>query len=205
MVDVDERTQAPTRASVWSEAADAFARWRQGDAAALDDLVRVLTPVLWHVVRAYGLEREQAEDVVQTTWLKLVRGADSVHDGQAIGGWLTTTARREAWRQSAARAKAPTPVADEIVFDRVPPGPSAESEAVARDEQARLWEGVGQLNERCQRLLRVIAFSPRPNYTALADELGMPIGSIGPTRGRCLDKLRALLTEPIEGGSRVSA
>ena len=205
MVDVDGRSPAPAGGTVWFESGAAFVRWREGDAAALDVLVRLLSPVLWHVVRAYGLEREQAEDVVQTTWLKLVRGADSVHDGQAIGAWLTTTARREAWRQTSARAKAPTPVADEVVFDRVPPGPSAESEAVARDEQARLWEGVGQLSERCQRLLRVIAFSPRPNYTALADELGMPVGSIGPTRGRCLDKLRALLAEPIEGGSRVSA
>jgi hypothetical protein len=51
--------------------------------------------------------------------------------------------------------------------------------------------------------LRIVAFSPRPNYTDLSDELGMPVGSIGPTRGRCLDKLRTLLTEPIKGATRV--
>ena len=87
-------------ASVWDAAGTSFARWRSGDPAALDDLVKVMSPILWHVVRATGLGREQSEDVVQTAWLALVRNAQSVGDPQAVARWLCTTARREAWRVS---------------------------------------------------------------------------------------------------------
>jgi DNA-directed RNA polymerase specialized sigma24 family protein len=64
------------------------------------------------------------------------------------------------------------------------------------DESRRLWSAVETLNERCQRLLRVVAFEDRPDYARLAQDLSMPIGSIGPTRNRCLAKLRALLDAP---------
>ena len=83
---------------VWAEATDGFNRWVAGDPAGLDDLVAVMTPVLWHVVRSYRLAEAQAEDVIQTTWLALVRRRAAILDATAIGGWLTTTARREAWR-----------------------------------------------------------------------------------------------------------
>jgi DNA-directed RNA polymerase specialized sigma24 family protein len=79
--------------------------------------------------------------------------------------------------------------------------PSAESAAVEADECSRLWDAVAALDERCQRLLRVVAFLPRPDYAALSTDLDMPVGSIGPTRGRCLAKLRASLGEAfVEGG-----
>jgi len=83
---------------LWSEAAVQFAKWRAGDPRGLDDLVELMTPVLWHVVRAYRISPELAEDVIQSTWLALVRRRDSIEDEQAVGGWLTTTARRAAWR-----------------------------------------------------------------------------------------------------------
>ena len=85
----------PTR---WEHAADLFVRWRDGDSRAMDELVRLMTPVLWHVVRAYGLDQALAQDVVQTTWLTLVRRHESILDPQAVSGWLTMCARREAWR-----------------------------------------------------------------------------------------------------------
>src|ERR1700755_3655992 len=97
----------PTSSALYDAATDAFRRWRAGDESALDELVRMMSPVLWHVVRATGLDREAAEDVVQNTWLTLVRSADSVRDAQAITRWLCTAARREAWRGSQARP--PTP------------------------------------------------------------------------------------------------
>jgi DNA-directed RNA polymerase specialized sigma24 family protein len=64
---------------------------------------------------------------------------------------------------------------------------------IVADEQHRLWACVSQLSERCQRLLRIVAFEDRPDYAGIARDLSMPIGSIGPTRGRCLDKLKTLL------------
>ena len=176
-------------ASVWDAAGSSFARWRAGDPAALDELVHVMSPILWHVVRATGLDREQSEDVVQTAWLSLVRSAHTVGDPQAVARWLCTTARREAWRVSKNAGRS-TPVDDDSLEWHLPHAPSPESTAVLGDEQARLWESIGRLNERCQRLLRIVAMEPRPDYARIAGELKMPIGSIGPTRGRCLDQLR---------------
>ena len=151
-----------------------------------------MSPILWHVVRATGLDKEQSEDVVQTAWLALVRNAGTVGDTQAVARWLCTTARREAWRISKQGTRS-TPVDDDALEWRMPNQPSPESEVVLNDEQSRLWGSLGQLSERCQRLLRIVAMEPRPDYARIAGELKMPIGSIGPTRGRCLDKLRSEL------------
>ncbi len=177
---------------VWGQAASAFERWTAGDAVALDELVRVMTPVLWHVVRAYRLNTDVAEDVVQTTWLSLVRSRAAIQEPAAVGGWLTTTARREAWRVAKASGRG-IPVEDDELSRRLPDEDSAESEVVRRDGDDRLWDAVERLSERCQALLRIVAFEHRPDYTRIAADLGMPVGSIGPTRGRCLQKLRALI------------
>jgi RNA polymerase sigma factor (sigma-70 family) len=179
---------------VWELASAAFLRWRDGDATGLDDLVGVMTPVLWHVVRAYRLPQETTEDVVQTTWLALVRRRGAIADPAAVGGWLTTTARREAWRMAGASART-TPVADEDLAPRLPEQRSAEQAAVEHDVRDRLWAAVDGLSDRCRRLLRVVAFENRPDYATLATDLDMPVGSIGPTRGRCLAKLRVALAQ----------
>ncbi len=179
----------PTSSALYDAATDAFRRWRTGEDAALDELVRVMSPVLWHVVRATGLDREATEDVVQNTWLTLVRSGDSVRDAQAITRWLCTAARREAWRVSKAATRT-RPVEDDVLAARMPTESSPESEVVTLDDKAVLWAAMTRLPERCQRLLRIVAWEPRPDYSSVADTLGMPIGSIGPTRRRCLDKLR---------------
>lgn len=182
--------RAPERR--WVVAADLFSRWRGGDDVALDELVRTTTPSLWHMARAYGLERHAAEDVVQTTWMALVRHRDQIDDPQTVTAWLTTTARREAWRVSKAATK--LTVTDGSLIDATRAAePSPDQEVQQTLERRHLWAAVRQLSRRCQRLLRVIAFDDRPDYRRLASELEMPIGSVGPTRGRCLDKLRALL------------
>jgi len=179
---------------VWSASARCFGEWIAGDSVALDRLVAVMTPVLWHVVRSYRLAEDVAEDVIQTTWLAMVRRRDAINEPAAIGGWLTTTARREAWRVSRNGNKS-IAVEDEDLSIRLPQQRSAEMAAVELDENRLLWKAVGQLPERCQRLLRIVAFENRPDYSRLATELGMPVGSIGPTRGRCLAKLRVALMQ----------
>src|SRR6476469_7482702 len=179
----------PASSALYDVATDAFRRWRDGDQSALDDLVRVMSPVLWHVVRACGLDQQAAEDVVQNTWLTLVKGADSVRDPQAITRWLCTSARREAWRVSKASTRT-RPVEDEVLDARMPVQTSPEAEVVTKDENSLLWAALGRLPERCQKLLRIVAWEPRPDYSSVAETLDMPIGSIGPTRRRCLEKLR---------------
>jgi len=182
----------PTSSALYDAATDAFRRWRAGEESALDELVRMMSPVLWHVVRATGLDREAAEDVVQNTWLTMVRSGETVRDAQAITRWLCTAARREAWRVSKAATRT-RPVEDEVLDARMPVQTSPESEVVSDDEKAQLWRALARLPERCQKLLRIVAWEPRPDYSSVAEGLDMPIGSIGPTRRRCLDKLRVEL------------
>jgi RNA polymerase sigma factor (sigma-70 family) len=179
---------------VWGRAAAAFERWTGGDAVALDELVGVMTPVLWHVVRAHRLPSDVAEDVLQTTWLALVRSRERIQEPAAVGGWLTTTARREAWRVAKASGRA-LPTEDDELSRRLPDEESAEAAVLQHDGDVQLWEAVDRLPERCRRLLRIVAFEHRPDYTKIAADLGMPVGSIGPTRGRCLGKLRTLIED----------
>ncbi|MDQ4213892.1 sigma-70 family RNA polymerase sigma factor [Microbacterium capsulatum] len=176
----------------WERAAALFLRWRDGEPRAMDELVRLMTPVLWHVARAYGLDRALAEDVVQSTWMTLMRRHASIAEPLAISGWLTTCARREAWRVGRLQRRA-DPTETESLESHLPAGESAERQAQRGTEAWLLWQAVGELNVRCQRLLRIVAFEERPDYARIAQDLAMPIGSIGPTRQRCLGKLRALL------------
>ncbi|MGZ0711844.1 RNA polymerase sigma factor (plasmid) [Coraliomargarita sp. W4R53] len=176
----------------WERAAALFLRWREDEPRAMDELVRLMTPTLWHVARAYGLDHALAQDVVQTTWMTLVRRHDSIHDPHAISGWLTMCARREAWRVGKQHRQADATETDALET-RLPTHDSAETTAAINDESQRLWAAVTRLNERCQRLLRVVAFEERPDYARIAEDLSMPVGSIGPTRQRCLSKLRAAL------------
>ena len=171
-------------------AAAAFDDFRAGIPGGMERLVRLVSPLLWHTARQCGLSTDQAEDSVQQTFLMLVRRADSIADPLAVIRWLTVTLRRQAWRDRAADLRQTGREPTEALF---PAQPSAEAQALLNEEQRRLWVEVEQLSQRCRRLLAVVAFSPRPDYLAVARELQMPVGSIGPTRGRCLDKLRSRL------------
>ncbi len=182
------------------QAAHAFAAYRDGDRRSLDELVALLTPLLWHTVRGQGVDAVAAEDVVQTIWMRLLHSTDSIRDPQTVVKWLLTAARREAWR--VARRSRSDQAHTTALFGQEGEELSAQpaqreelpDELVFRDElQHRLWEHVQELPDRCRELMRVIAFADRPDYALIAESLGMPVGSIGPTRGRCLAKLRQIL------------
>jgi len=175
-----------------SRAATLFVRFRDGNEPAMGELVGLLTPILWHTVRAQRLEREAAEDVVQSTWLALVRNSAAIADPQAVLAWLIVTAKRESWRVAKRDERVePKDFEDDEVVTA--PRDLPEERVLRSDTDSRLWQHVAQLPDRCQALLRVIAFADRPDYAAVAKALGMPVGSIGPTRGRCLAKLRLQL------------
>lgn len=195
MIDVD-----PTQETLASRACELFRAFRAGDTRKIGELVELVTPILWHTARAQRLDREAAEDVVQTTWLTLVRSADSIADPQAVLQWLIVSTRREAWRvvKRADRVELHETVGDGIAaHQRELP----EEMVLRNDTDGRLWQHIASLSDKCQALLRVIAFSDRPDYATVAKALAMPVGSIGPTRGRCLAKLRHQLQQDPKWGA----
>lgn len=182
-------------------AAQAFSLHRSGDSSAMGALVDQLTPLLWHTARAQGADRAMAEDVVQTTWLRLVEHVQDISDPQAILQWLLMTTKREAWnavkrgRRTIPQEPWQEPTGADPTTTTVVGDPALASEDA--ELATAVWEHVARLPERCQQLLRLVAFVDRPDYSAVSEALGIPVGSIGPTRGRCLAKLRlALLSDP---------
>ncbi|GGP35082.1 RNA polymerase sigma factor [Saccharothrix coeruleofusca] len=172
---------------------------RAGDRRALDVLVADLTPLVWHVARGNGLDRSTAEDVVQTVWLALLRHLDRLNEPRALVGWLVVATRREAQRTwTPARREAA--LSDELAEQLESEYGLPEDAALVDDRDHRLWRAFGKLSQRCQELLRLTVLAGRAEYRAVAEALSIPRGSIGPTRGRCLNTLRTHLEA--EGGSR---
>jgi RNA polymerase sigma factor (sigma-70 family) len=154
-------------------------------------LVAELTPLVWHVARGNGLDRNTAEDVVQTVWLALLRHLDRLTEPKALVSWLITTTRREANRtrkRGTGQVELPDDIGDQL------PGtdPLPEAELLRDERDRQLWQAFHGLTQRCQELLRLTVLAGRAEYRDVAEQLGMPHGSIGPTRGRCLSSLRRL-------------
>lgn len=165
-----------------------------GDQAAWDVLVGEYNGLLWSIARGFRLAPADAADAVQTTWLRLVENLDRIVDPERLPGWLATTARRECLGQlRRAGRERPGPV----LYWMSEPADDAEpldAGLLADERDAALWQAVATISERCQRLLRVLMASPPPAYAVVAEALEIPIGSIGPSRRRCLDQLRRVAT-----------
>jgi RNA polymerase sigma factor (sigma-70 family) len=160
-------------------------------------LVDDVTPLLWHTARSQGADSTTAQDVVQTTWLRLVEHTDDINDPQAVLQWLLMTTKREAWGavRRGRRTVPKEPWEEPAPFDPTGPSPIVDPVTATEDAESAttVWRHVETLPERCQQLLRLVAFVERPDYGVVSAALGIPVGSIGPTRGRCLAKLRAAL------------
>lgn len=163
-----------------------------GDAAAWEWIVRRFSGLLWSVTRGLGLRTEDAADVVQTTWLRLLDNLGRVRDPDAVGAWLATTARYESFRTLRKTGRTvPTTLED----GQLPNAPGDDDEELddrlrAEELSDPLWRAFEQLSPRCRSLLRFLMADPPPTYHEAAAALDMPIGSIGPIRRRCLDRLR---------------
>jgi RNA polymerase sigma factor (sigma-70 family) len=171
---------------------------RDGDQQAIGQIVAELSPMLWQVARAAGLDSADAEDVLQTVWLQMLAHLDGIREPV---GWLITVTKHEAWKVSGS-GRRQVPAEHEWLDGLAASGPGTEEQVVVSDQHRRLRRALDKLDPRCQELLRIVAFMPRPDYRAVAAALGMPVGSVGPTRGRCLDKLRGKLAEAAEGSPR---
>jgi RNA polymerase sigma factor (sigma-70 family) len=161
---------------------------RGGDKEAFDALIADLAPLVWHVARGSGLDRATAEDVVQTVWLALLRQLGRFSEPRALAGWLITTTRREANRVR--HRSIHLEFSAELVEQT--PAPSPEHDVLRSERDRALWSAFHKLSQRCQELLRLTVLAGRAEYLAVAEALHMPHGSVGPTRGRCLNNLRSL-------------
>lgn len=185
----------PAGGSLADVAAHAFSAHLAGDSTAMESLVESVTPLLWHTARSQGADPTTAQDAVQTAWLRLVEQGARIEDPQAVLQWLITTTKRESWA-AVRRTRRATPVGEWEAPDLGEGSrPADQPDVVAEVAESRsaLWSHIARLSPRCQQLLTLIAFVDRPDYTAVSAALGMPVGSIGPTRGRCLGKLRQAL------------
>jgi RNA polymerase sigma factor (sigma-70 family) len=164
-----------------------------GDEAAWGDLVDRYAPLVWAVCLRSGLTRSDAEDVVQAVWLRLLEHLPRLRVAEALPGWIVTTTRRECVQharsaQARRSREAPLPV-DPALQE----GADGVDEGLLRAERYdALRAAFAQLDERCRRLLAVLMSDPPPSYAKVSADLAMPIGSIGPTRARCLDALRRI-------------
>lgn len=167
-----------------------------GDPGAWNAIVERFTSLLWSVGRAHRLSAEDAADVVQNTWLRLLDHLDRVEQPEALPGWLATTARHECLAMLRRQGR-DVLVRDDDLGPMLVDVAAAALDATLLEEErdVQLWACFGKLSERCQRLLRVLMVCDRPNYTEVSASLGMPVGSIGPTRMRCLSTLRSLVSD----------
>lgn len=171
-----------------------------GDSSAWEAIVERYSGLVWAVTRGFRLGSADAADVFQTTWLRLAEHLGRITNPEHVGAWLATTARHECLRTM--RASMRTVPADDTTLtgigyvDNHSPEQAvldAES-AKLRSQRAReVWHAFRGLSDRCQQLLRVLVATPPPTYAEVGAALGMPVGSIGPTRARCLERLRQLL------------
>ena len=160
-----------------------------GDSRAWDAIVERYAGMVWAVCRGCGLSRSDAAEVSQTTWLRLVERLASIHEPDRLGSWLAVTARRESWQVSR-RAGRTIPTDTEATLADREADEDIDHDILARERQDLLRQAFDSLHPRCQRLLRLLTADPAPAYADVAAALDMPIGSIGPTRARCLDCLR---------------
>ncbi len=165
-------------------------RARKGDQSSWDALVARHGSRVWAVARAHRLNSADADDVFQVTFLRLVTHIDTIRDPSKVGAWLKTTARHECLRVLR-KSNRTVPASDDDILDSADPLlPPIDARLEADERQVALRAAVERLSEPCKRLLRVLMAEPEPTYEEVGQALGMPIGSIGPTRGRCLQHLR---------------
>lgn len=163
----------------------------QGDQRAWDALVDRYAGLVWSTARGYRLGDSDAEDVCQTVWLRLVEQLGSLREPQALPGWLVTTTRRECLRvlRLAQRAR-PTDDPQELDLADDPDRTAADRDLLAGERAEALREAFASLPQHCRALLHLLVADPPPAYSEVSTRLHIPVGSIGPTRSRCLDKLR---------------
>jgi RNA polymerase sigma factor (sigma-70 family) len=190
---------------------DLVLRARSGDQAAWNEIVERYAPLLWSICRTYRLADDEAEDLGQTVWLRLVEHLAVIREPAALPGWLAVTTRRECLTVLRARHSRDNVVAAAEAGAVAQAAPSVEEPVLIAERNAAIRAAFAELPPRCRQLLSLLARDPPLTYAEISTRLGLPIGGLGPRRGRCLERLRqcqplaALIeadTGVLEGGER---
>lgn len=174
--------------------ADLVVRARDGEQGAWGDLVQRYLGMVHAICRGYHLASEDAADVNQVVWLRLAEHLGRIRNPDALGGWIAATTRNECVR--VVRASGRTVPAGEADLDDDRGACTAgglDLGLLVYERDRMMMSAFGCLDDCCQRLLRLLMAEPRPSYGEIGAALDMPVGSIGPTRARCLDQLRRLM------------
>jgi RNA polymerase sigma factor (sigma-70 family) len=171
------------------EEAELFVRIRGGEQAAWGELVARCSPMLWRVARSFRFDEAACADIVQTTWLALAERGSTVREPRAVRAWLARTAHFACLHEVRRRRRV-VPRDDTVGFDVIDLRPGPDQQVCEGDRDVRLWRAVGRLGDRDRLLLSLLTTVPALSYLEIAAAIGMPVGSIGPTRARCLLRLR---------------
>lgn len=176
------------------ETAELVRRAGDGDTGAWEQLVDAYSGVIWAVTRGFRLGDADANDVVQTTWLRLLEHLDSLNDPTRVGAWLATTARRECLRIVALAKRTRVAGDDDHLLEFVDvTHPEVDARLIAAEQAIEVRRAMNRLPRHWRELMLALMSDPSPSYVEISARLGIPIGSIGPTRGRALRRLHELL------------
>lgn len=192
-VDYLPRLEAMGRNAATGDVTALVRRAARGDKQAWGGLVDQYGRLIWSVTVRFKLAESDAADVVQTTWMRLIENIDRIEQPDRVGSWLAATARNECLRHVTARKRLVL-VQEDVEFDGADHhGPAVDEALLAAERAQVVREAMARLPAQWQQLLELLMADPPLSYAEISDQLGLPIGSIGPTRGRCLAKLRILL------------
>lgn len=173
--------------------AEMVRRAAEGDSEAWGWLVDQYSRLIWSITAEFRLVESDAADVAQTTWLRLLEHIDRLNHPERVSAWLAVTARNECLRNLAGRKRIVLAHEDfelDVVAEQAP---EIDERLLAVERAEIVHEAMEHLPQRWQLLIELLMADPPASYAEISDQLGLPVGSIGPTRGRCLDRLRVLL------------
>lgn len=163
----------------------------RGDQAAWDEIVDRYTPLLVKVVSRYHLTSGELEDVAQTVWLRLIEHLGELREPRALPGWIITTAKRQALRAATQLSRMqPRDPQDTAWSSQFVAQDESDAELVRSEVHVALLEGLATLSSRQRELLVLLSQDPPVPYAEISRRTGVPVGAIGPTRGRALERLR---------------
>ena len=180
-------------------------RAAEGDRWAWEHLVDQYSRLIWAITRDFKLVESDAADVSQVTWLRLLEHIHRIENPDRVGSWLAATARNECLRNLAARKRVVLADDDIILDGAAVAEPEVDERLLSAERVVTVREALSRLPWRSQRMLELLMADPPASYSEISEQLGLPIGSIGPTRSRCLARLRDLLHTSLGPGASTQA